>query len=638
MTALVNKYKKPITALAFVLIAMGFAAGAFNHADIKNILLIFATIFAGVPIVMKAYQAIRMNVFSIELLVTIAVIGALFIGEYTESSIVTFLFLFGDYLEARTLEKTRSSLKELVDMAPQEATVLRDGNRVTIPVEDVTAGDIVVIRSGGKVPVDGKIVSGQASLNEAAVTGESVPSSKKEKDLVFSGTIVDHGYIEILAEKVGDDTTFAKIIELVEEAQENKSKTEKFLNRFAGFYTPAVIVLSILVYLFSRDLHLAITFLVIACPGALVIGAPVSNVAGIGNGAKKGVLVKGGEVMDKFSKVDTIVFDKTGTLTKGKPEVTDIKSFSHYQENELLKLVAQAEMISEHHLGQTIVQEAKARNLSLNHEPKEGKVIKGNGIIARIDGRKIVVGNRKLIKGENILLSKEIESYALERERLGNTAIFAAVDGLIAGVFSIADEIRDDAVEALAEMRRNGIKKMVMLTGDNRHTAEIVAGTLGLDGFHAELLPGDKVRYIHQLKAAGHIVAMAGDGINDAPAIATADIGLAMGEGGTDISMETADVVLMADKLMQLSHAYSLSKATIRNMKQNTFFAVFTVFVLLLGVLNGSVHLASGMFIHEASVLLVILNGMRLIKFNQKNTVNVGKYKEQMPTSSIHEV
>lgn len=635
---MVNKYKNRITALTFLLLVIGFAAGAFNHADIKNILLILATIFAGVPIVMKAYQAIRMKVFSIELLVTIAVIGALFIGEYTESSIVTFLFLFGDYLEARTLEKTRSSLKELVDMAPQEATVLRDGNRVTIPVEDVTAGDIVVIRSGGKVPVDGKIVSGQASLNEAAVTGESVPSSKKEKDLVFSGTIVDHGYIEILAEKVGDETTFAKIIELVEEAQENKSKTEKFLNRFAGFYTPAVIVLSILVYLFSRDLHLAITFLVIACPGALVIGAPVSNVAGIGNGAKKGVLVKGGEVMDKFSKVDTIVFDKTGTLTKGKPEVTDIKSFSHYQENELLKLVAQAEMISEHHLGQTIVQEAKARNLSLNHEPKEGKVIKGNGIIARIDGRKIVVGNRKLIKGENILLSKEIESYALERERLGNTAIFAAVDGLIAGVFSIADEIRDDAVEALAEMRRNGIKKMVMLTGDNRHTAEIVAGTLGLDGFHAELLPGDKVRYIHQLKAAGHIVAMAGDGINDAPAIATADIGLAMGEGGTDISMETADVVLMADKLMQLSHAYSLSKATIRNMKQNTFFAVFTVFVLLLGVLNGSVHLASGMFIHEASVLLVILNGMRLIKFNQKNTVNVGKYKEQMPTSSIHEV
>lgn len=638
MVALLTNHKNHITSLAFVLIILGFAAGAINYVDIKNILLILATIIAGVPIMIKAYQAIRMKAFSIEMLVTIAVIGALFIGEYTESSIVTFLFLFGDYLEARTLEKTRSSLKELVDMAPQEAVVMRDGIHVTIPVEEVAEGDTVVIKSGGKVPVDGRIISGQATLNEAAITGESMPSSKKEKDQVFSGTIVDHGYIEIQAEKVGDDTTFAKIIELVEEAQESKSKTEKFLNRFAGFYTPAVIVLSVLVYLFSSDLNLAITFLVIACPGALVIGAPVSNVAGIGNGAKKGVLVKGGEIMDRFSKVDTIVFDKTGTLTKGKPEVTDIKVFSQYHENELLKIVAQAEMISEHHLGQTIVQEAKARKLTFDHEPEDGQVIKGNGIKARIDGKSLVMGNRKLMKGENILLSKEIENYAIDREKQGNTAIFAAVNGKISGVFSIAHEIREDAACALAEMRKNGIKRMVMLTGDNRHTAEIVAHTLGLEEFYAELLPEDKVRYIQQLKAEGHVVAMAGDGINDAPAIATADIGLAMGEGGTDISMETADVVLMADKLMQLSHAYSLSKATIRNMKQNTFFAVFTVFVLLIGVLNGSVHLASGMFIHETSVLLVILNGMRLIKYNKNKTLTITKRKPQIPGSSIHEV
>lgn len=258
-----------------------------------------------------------MKAFSIEMLVTIAVIGALFIGEYVESAVVTFLFLFGDYLEARTLEKTRSSLKSLVDMAPQEATIIRDGVSVTVPVEEVVEGDRVIIRTGGKVPVDGKIVTGQASLNEAAITGESVPASKKLGDNVFSSTVMDTGYIEIIAEKVGDDTTFAKIIELVEEAQESKSKTEKFLNKFANIYTPAVVVLSVVVYALTRDLHLAITFLVIACPGALIIGAPVSSVAGIGNGAKNGVLVKGGEVMDRFAKVDTLVFDKTGTLTKG---------------------------------------------------------------------------------------------------------------------------------------------------------------------------------------------------------------------------------------------------------------------------------------------------------------------------------
>ncbi|MDD4803408.1 MAG: cation-translocating P-type ATPase [Syntrophomonas sp.] len=610
----INKYKNNITAIAGSLIIVGFMLG-FVDESLKEMALITATIIAGIPIAIKAYQALRMKVFSIELLVTIAVLGALFIREYTESSIVTFLFLFGAYLEARTLEKTRSSLKALVDMAPQEATVIRDGQNITISVEEVVKGDRVIIRSGGKVPVDGRIISGKALLNEAAVTGESVPASKTIDDKVFSGTIVDNGYIEIIAEKVGDDTTFAKIIELVEEAQESKSKTEKFLDRFANYYTPAVVLLSIIVLAITRDLHLAITFLVVACPGALVIGAPVSTVAGIGNGARNGVLLKGGEVMDKLSQVDTIVFDKTGTLTKGKPEVTDIRTFNNQEPDELLRLVAEAETISEHHLGQTIVKEARLRELDIKGEVVNGEIIKGNGIRAEVDGYILAVGNRKLIQAENIIIADEVADYAIGREKAGNTAILAAVDGELAGVFSIADQIRPDAQQALEIMRKNGIRKMIMLTGDNKHTAEIVANELGLDEFHAELLPENKVEFVKKLKAEGHIVAMAGDGINDAPAIATADIGLAMGEGGTDVSMETADVVLMADKLMQFSHAYSLAKATVRNMKQNTYFAVAIVFILLAGVLSGNVHLASGMFIHEASILIVILNAMRLIGF-----------------------
>ncbi|MFD1850484.1 heavy metal translocating P-type ATPase [Oceanobacillus bengalensis] len=614
----INKYKKQITFLSGGLLVLALVVNLAGYYNVRQTILVITTIIAGIPIFTKAFQALRMKAFSIELLVTIAVIGALFIGEYVESAVVTFLFLFGDYLEARTLEKTRSSLKDLVDMAPQEATVIRNGDIETIPVEDVVLGDRIIIRSGGKVPVDGSIVSGQASLNEAAVTGESVPAVKKMDDKVFSGTIVDNGYIEMIAEKVGDDTTFAKIIELVEEAQESKSKTQKFLDKFANVYTPAVVILSVLVYVLTRDLHVAITFLVVACPGALVIGAPVSNVAGIGNGAKHGVLVKGGEVMDSFSKVDTLVFDKTGTLTKGKPEVTDIKTFNDYEENAILQLVAEAEMISEHHLGQTIVKEAKARDITLDEEPEKSEVIKGNGIRVTLGGKVLVIGNRKLMRSENIDIPIEIVTYAVNREKAGNTAIFAAVDGKVAGIFSIADQIREDAPSALAEMRKNGIKKIIMLTGDNKHTAEIVANQLEIDEVHAELLPEDKVKYVKQLKESGHVVAMAGDGINDAPAIATADIGLAIGEGGTDISMETADVVLMADKLSQFSHAYSLSKATIRNMKQNTFLAVGIVFVLLAGVLGGIIHLASGMFIHEASVLLVILNAMRLIRFSRK--------------------
>lgn len=611
----ISSHKNHITAISGILIVLGYLLKLAGMEDVRDVLLIIASILASLPIAIKAWQALRMRAFSIELLVTIAVIGALYLKEYTESSVVTFLFLFGAYLEARTLEKTRSSLKSLIEMAPQEATVVRDNKEINVPVDDVEVGDRIIVRSGGKIAVDGIIISGKATINEAAITGESVPASKKESDKVFSGTIVDNGYIEMIAEKVGDDTTFAKIIELVEEAQESKSKAQRFLDKFANIYTPAIVIMSIVVYLITRELHLSITFLVIACPGALVIGAPVSNVAGIGNGAKNGVLIKGGDVMDRFSKVDTLVFDKTGTLTKGRPEVTDIKIFIDIEENKLLKLVAEAETISEHHLGQTIVREANLRKINLSNEPENSQVIKGNGIIATVEGKKLVVGNRKLMELENIYIANDISEYAVGREKKGNTAIFAGVDGKIAGIFSIADQVRDDAKTALSQMRRSGIKKIIMLTGDNKHTAELVANELELDEFYAELLPQNKVEYVKKLKDEGRMVAMAGDGINDAPAIATADIGLAMGEGGTDVSMETADVVLMADKLMQFAHAFSLSKATIKNMKQNIFIAVAVVFVLLAGVLTKNVHLASGMFIHEASILVVILNAMRLIKF-----------------------
>lgn len=612
----INSHKNHITAISGILIVLGYIMKLAGIGNVRDVLLIIASILASIPIAIKAWQALRMRAFSIELLVTIAVIGALYLREYTESSVVTFLFLFGAYLEARTLEKTRSSLKSLIEMAPQEAKVVRGDKEINVPVDEVEVGDRIIVRSGGKIAVDGTIVSGKATINEAAITGESVPAFKKENDKVFSGTIIDNGFIEMIAEKVGDDTTFAKIIELVEEAQESKSKAQRFLDKFANIYTPAIVIMAIAVYIITKDLHLSITFLVIACPGALVIGAPVSNVAGIGNGAKNGVLIKGGDVMDRFSKVDTLVFDKTGTLTKGKPEVTDIKVFNNnIEENELLKLVAEVETISEHHLGQTIVKEANFRKVNLRNEPENSQVIKGNGIVATVEGKTLVVGNIKLMDFENITISNEILEYAIGREKKGNTAVFAAIDGEIAGIFSIADQVRDDAKTALSQMRRSGIKKIIMLTGDNRHTAELVANELELDEFYAELLPQNKVEYVKKLKDEGRMVAMAGDGINDAPAIATADIGLAMGEGGTDVSMETADVVLMADKLMQFSHAYSLSKATIKNMKQNIFIAVAVVFVLLTGVLAGGVHLASGMFIHEASILVVILNAMRLIKF-----------------------
>ncbi|GKU83562.1 cation-translocating P-type ATPase [Niallia sp. NCCP-28] len=618
MIELIHKNKRFLAFFSGVFILTGLLLGLWGKEELKSFSLILSTLAAGIPIGIKAMQALRMKAFSIELLVTIAVIGALFIGEYTESSIVAFLFLFGAYLEVRTLEKTRANLKELMNMAPETATVIQNGKEVEIPVEAVAEGDYIIIRSGGKVPVDGRIIKGQAALSEAAITGESIPVMKRHQDKVFSGTIVDSGYVEVIAEKVGENTAFAKIIELVEEAQASKTKTEKFLDRFAQLYTPSIVLLSLLVYVLTKDIHLAITFLVIACPGALVIGAPVSNVAGIGNGAKHGILVKGGEVMEKFSKADVLIFDKTGTLTKGKPTVTDIQIFSDQNVNDLLKIVAEAESISEHHLGKAIINEAHARGIKQTEKPINPKVAKGKGIYAVVAGSFVMAGNRQLMKEAAITISEEAAYYAAAREQAGNTAIFAAIDGKIAAIISIADQIREDAPAAISALKRNGIKRILLLTGDNKATAKLVADQLGIGEYHFELLPENKVEVVKKLQNEGHIVAMIGDGINDAPAIAAADVGLAMGESGTDAAIETADIVLLADKLIQLPHAYALSKATIRNMKENTFFAVGMAFLLLLGVLLESVHLASGMFIHEASVLIVILHGMRLTTFQQK--------------------
>lgn len=611
MSQIKNAYIASVTG-ALLLLAL-----AFHFADLsalKDYSLIAGTLIAGYFIAIKAYQALRMKAFSIELLVTIAVIGALIIGEYVESAAVTFLFIFGAYLETRTLERTRSSLRDLIDMTPVEATVIRPEGNVTISADDLVKGDRVLIRSGERVAVDGTIVSGQALIVEAAITGESVPANKAIDDQVYSGTIVDNGYIEVLADRVGDDTTFSKIIEMVEDAQETKTRAQKFLDKFANIYTPSIVVMSVLVYLFSKNVELALTFLVIACPGALVISVPVSMVAGIGNGARHGVLVKGGEIMENLSKINLIIFDKTGTLTQGKPTVTDIKSWG-MNDDELLRLVAQAETASEHHLGQTIVAEAKKRELVLNEKLENARIIKGNGMVATVAGDYWIIGNRKLMADQNIIIDEQVESYATQREKAGNTAIFAATNNKIVGIISIADQIKPEAKRALKQLRRDGVEKMIMLTGDNRHTAKLVSDELGLDAAHAELLPQDKVSWVNQLKKEGYRVAMVGDGINDAPALATADVGLAMGIGGADISMETADIVLMSDRLDQFAHAYSLAQATVRNMKQNTVIAVGTVILLLIGVLLGKVFLASGMLIHELSVLVVILNAVRLVRY-----------------------
>lgn len=405
----VQDHNNQITLITAILIVAGYLSKyALNSLLGYNVILAVASVIAAVPIMMHAYQALKARVISIEFLVSIAVIGAFIIGEYNESAIVTFLFLFGSYLEERTLSKTRQSIKSLTEMAPTTATVVQaDGTTEEVDVDDVDEGDIVLVKTGGSIPVDGQVVEGHGYTDEAVVTGESREVGKQVQDSVYSGTMLSDGYLKIEATKVGDDTTFAKIIELVEDAQDTKSHAEKFIDRFSQYYTPAVLIIAILVFIFSRDFKLAITVLVLGCPGALVIGAPVSNVAGIGNGAKRGILVKGGEAMDTFSKIDTFVFDKTGTLTKGNTSVSTVKNYGT-DLPAALSMTARIESLSDHPLGRAIVSYTEGKNYVFNDlEVEDNQTVKGQGMVAQIDNHDVLAGNQKLMQARDVKLSAQ---------------------------------------------------------------------------------------------------------------------------------------------------------------------------------------------------------------------------------------
>ncbi|MFU1892383.1 heavy metal translocating P-type ATPase, partial [Enterococcus faecium] len=494
------------------------------------------------------FQAMKVKVISIDVLVSIAAIGALFIQNYEESAIVTFLFLFGHYLEQRTLNQTRSAIKELTDMAPESALVqTEDGEFEEVDVDDVDEGDVLLVKTGAKVPVDGTVLTGEGHINEASITGESVPVTKTEGSEVFAGTILENGTIQIWADKVGEDTTFGKIIELVEEAQDSKSEAERFIDRFSKWYTPTVLVLAFIVWAMTQNVELAITILVLGCPGALVIGVPVSNVAGIGNGARNGVLLKGSEVINDFSKVDTIVFDKTGTLTVGNPEVAETEVYGDNVEK-AYSYLASVETESDHPLAKAVLQHTGTVEL---FPVEDTDVVKGGGIVAQVDGHRIAVGNVALMERENVQLSKKAQKDVKQFEKNGNSLVLTAVDGELKILMGIRDQIRPGVKQDLQELKNLGVKDLVVLSGDNQGTVDRVARELNLTEAHGHMLPEDKAAYIEKLQQKGHTVAFVGDGVNDSPSLALADIGIAMGSG-TDVAIETSDVVLMNSNFSNL--------------------------------------------------------------------------------------
>jgi len=623
---------------ALILAALGvdYLAGL---TGLRSGLMIAAALVAGYDIARRAWHALLNRHISIELLVTIAAAGALIIGEVWEAAAVTFLFMLGAYLEARTLDRTRQTLQSLLNLAPTTAIVLRDGRQVELMPHEVEPGETVLVKPGAKIAVDGDVIDGRAAVDESAITGESMPVEKSAGAQVYAGTVNQDGLLHVRATGVGADTTLARIIRRVEEAQEEKAPTQRFMERFARWYTPAIIGLSVLAYLITWDIELALTLLVIGCPGALVISTPVSVVAGIGRAAKRGILIKGGEYLENAGKITALALDKTGTLTQGKPRLTDIIALQPAPvpvggledavslaisangktpgrwtaaQQDVLRWAAIAEAGSEHPLARPIMAEAE----TLDHIPHEAQfdTCTGRGVRTSYQGHVIGVGSRELMAELGVTVSPETESELARLKAEGKTAVLVALDGLELGILGVADALRDTTPLMIRQLKEVGLERIVMLTGDDRRTAQAIAREAGLTEVYAELLPEDKLRVIRQLQDEGYVVAMTGDGINDAPALAAADIGIAMGAAGTDVAIETADIALMADDLLKLPEAIDLSKATLRNIRQNVVIALVTVFGLLAGVLLGQVHMAGGMFIHELSVLIVILNGMRLLR------------------------
>ncbi|EMA27635.1 cation-translocating P-type ATPase [Haloparvum alkalitolerans] len=628
-----NHRKAIVTATSGLLYGGGWSLGYLTSFEMASAaILVLATVVGGYDIAKTAYHEVTNRTLGIKTLVTLAAIGAIVIGEYWEAAAVVFLFSLGSYLEGRTMRKTRTALQELLEMTPDTATVRRDGTLQKVSARDVEEGEVVVVKPGGKIPVDGTVVDGESAVNQAPVTGESAPVHKADSDEVYAGTVNQEGALEIRTTGAGSDTTLERIIRRVEEAQEAQSPTESLIDRFAKYYTPAVIALAIGAYAVTQNAILSLTLLVIGCPGALVIGPPVSIVSAIGNAARSGVLMKGGEHLERAGKIDLVAFDKTGTLTKGETTVSGIEGFG-VAAADVLSLAATAEKKSEHHLADAIVDMARERQTAATDggatvaqaddtdvgrrsvpDPDDFDVVAGKGVIAHADGQEVVVGNRALLDDRDVDVPDRVADYVREREGRGETVVHVVRDGDIIGAIAMRDELREAAPGVVAALQDAGIET-VMLTGDNERTAAAVAEEVGIDEYRAELLPEDKQSVIEGYQADGHVVAMVGDGINDAPSLATADVGIAMGAAGTDTAIETADMALMADDLERIPYAVKLSKATRWNVLENVGLAVLTVTVLLAGVLTSYVTLASGMLVHEASVLLVILNGMRLLRY-----------------------
>lgn len=584
----------------------------------KNSLFAVAILLGGYPLFKTGLKNLLHLEFDMKTLMTIAIIGAAIIGEWSEGAVVVILFAISEVLERYSMDKARASIRSLMEHAPTEALVIRNGQEITLKAEDIEIGDMMIVKPGQMIAMDGVIVEGLSSVNQAAITGESVPVEKVLDDEVFAGTLNEEGFLKVKVTKLIDDTTIAKIIHLVEEAQAEKAPSQRFIDRFAKYYTPVIMVVAALVavippLLFASNwqewIYQGLAVLVVGCPCALVISTPVSIVTAIGNAARNGVLIKGGNFLEEAGAIQAIAFDKTGTLTKGMPVVTDFINFS--DDENLLAIVAALEGKSLHPLAAAIINSAAAN--TNDYDVEQFSSVIGMGVKGTVNGTEYRVGNLRLFAE----IPETIMNQMIVLRNQGKTVMIAGTNTDILALIAVADEVRESSRKVIERLHQLGIQHTILLTGDNRATAEAIGHHVGVTSIEAELLPQDKVAFIKKLKAQFGRVAMIGDGINDAPALATATVGIAMGGAGSDTALETADIALMNDDLKKLPFTIKLSRKTLQIIKQNITFSLAIKLLALLLVIPGWLTLWIAIFADMGMTLLVTLNGLRLLRVKE---------------------
>ncbi len=590
--------------------------GLVNSAHTHTWLYLAAALVGSVYIWWSAIQGIRERDFTADIPVSFATAAALIIGQYAAAAVVAVLLLLGGMLEEFVSARAGNALDSLAKLLPDRVTVRRDGEDLVVPLEEVQNGDLVLIRSGDRIPVDGVVALGTASINQAAITGESLAVEKQPGDPVFAGTLNELGALEVRTTKVGEETTLGQIRRMVEEAKAQKAPIERILNRYAKFYTPAALILGALVWWWSGDILRAITILIVFCPCVMVLATPTALVASIGNAALRGSLVKKGATIEAMAKVTAVAFDKTGTLTFGQPKLTTLDPLGQLTETELLRLAAIAEKLSEHPLGRAVVQAAIAREIVIP-DPEEFTVLPGLGVRARIEGAEVIVGRPRLLSEQGITVDPNVQARATNLAAVGRTVILVAHNSQVVGMLVLEDTLRPQASQVITRLKKLGIRT-VLVTGDNTVTAERIAGELGISEVHAEVLPAQKVEIVKQLQAQGQSVAFVGDGVNDGPALATANVGVAMGLGGTDVAIETAEIALLSDDLTKLPHLLSLSRQAMRAIKQNLLFSLGVLTIAVGLAIPGILAPVTGALLHELSSIPVIANSARLIGIKER--------------------